>query len=381
LNTLEKEPIVIQRVCSTLFVVLVTAVVGLPILAADTPSAPDEKDVKAVRDMAYDYLKSKQGKDGGFSAKFGPGVTALVVAALVRNGYSTNDPVVKKAIDYLTKKVKKDGGIYDKRLANYTTSVAVMALREANTDGKYDTILKNASAFLKTIQDNDPAEKNIRFGGVGYDKGDKKADMSNTHMFVEALIAAGVPKDDPAVKRALEFITRCQNFVDKEKGNDLAFAKKAKPEDKGGFVYHPDADDDKHSNGQGGLRSLGAMTYAGLKTFLYAGVKKDDPRVKSAIGWIRRHYTLEENTGQGQKGLYYYYHTFGKAMDALGEDPFKDAKGKEHHWRVELFEAIKKRQRDNGSFVSKGDQTFGEADPNLATAFALLSLSYTKAPK
>ena len=42
------------------------------------------------------------------------------------------------------------------------------------------------------------------------------------------------------------------------------------------------------------------MTYAGLKSFLYAGVGKDDPRVKAAIGWVRRHYTLSENPGQGQ---------------------------------------------------------------------------------
>ena len=34
------------------------------------------------------------------------------------------------------------------------------------------------------------------------------------------------------------------------------------------------------------------MTYTGLKTFLYAGVGKDDPRVKAAVDWIRRHYTL-----------------------------------------------------------------------------------------
>ena len=68
-------------------------------------------------------------------------------------------------------------------------------------------------------------------------------------------------------------------------------------------------------------------------------------------------------------------------MDALGEDPFKDAKGKEHSWRKDLFEALKKRQRDDGSFVNKGDRVFGEADPNLATAFALLSLSYTNPKK
>ena len=65
-------------------------------------------------------------------------------------------------------------------------------------------------------------------------------------------------------------------------------------------------------------------------------------------------------------------------MQALGEDQFKDAKGVAHDWRKDLFEALKKRQRADGAFFNKGDRTFGEADPNLATAFALLSLSYTK---
>jgi squalene-hopene/tetraprenyl-beta-curcumene cyclase len=355
---------------------------GVAGLSAKAGKAPDEKDVKAVRDKAYAYLEAKQGRDGGFSPRFGPGVPALVVAALLRNGYDVNDPVVKKTLAYLTKKVKKDGGIYDKGLANYTTSVAVMALKEANSDGKFDTILKNAAAFLKTLQFDDPANKDIRLGGVGYDKGDKRADLSNTHLFLEALISAGVPKNDPAVQRALKFITRCQNFADKEKGNDQPFAAKARTDDQGGFVYRPDPDDVKHSTGEGGLRSLGAMTYGGLKSFLYAGVGKDDPRVQGAVKWIRKHYTLSENPGEGQGGLYYYYHTFGKAMEALGEDPFKDARGKEHDWRVELFEAIKARQRADGSFASKNKKDpFGEGDPNLATAFALLSLSYTRAKK
>ena len=92
--------------------------------------------------------------------------------------------------------------------------------------------------------------------------------------------------------------------------------------------------------------------------------------------WIRRHYTLEENPGMGKAGLYYYYHTFAKAMTALGESQFKDAKGKAHDWRKELFAALKGRQHDDGSWVNKGDRTFGEGDATLATAFALLSLSY-----
>jgi len=37
--------------------------------------------------------------------------------------------------------------------------------------------------------------------------------------------------------------------------------------------------------------------------------------------------------------------------------------------------------RVKGRFLNAGDKAFGEADPNLATAFALLSLSYTKGKK
>jgi squalene-hopene/tetraprenyl-beta-curcumene cyclase len=357
-----------------LLAALAAAGLALPAPAADYP---DAKAVKEVRDKAYAFLKAAQDKDGSFPPnRFRPGVTALVVAGLARNGYAADDPVMKKALAYLTKQVKNNGGIYDKGLANYTTSVAVMALADINADHRYDTILKNAAAFLRTIQANDIPAGDVKYGGVNYGKGQGAVDMSNTTYFVEALIRAGVPKNDPAVQRALTFMTRCQNFQDKEEGSDQAFAKKARPEDVGGFVYRPDPDDKRHAT-EGGLRSLGAMTYAGLKSFLYAGVKKDDPRVRAATKWIRQHYTLEENPGEKQQGLYYYYHTFAKAMEALGEDPFKDARGKEHAWRKELFEALKKRQQADGSFVNKGDRVFGEADPRLATAFALLGLSYT----
>jgi squalene-hopene/tetraprenyl-beta-curcumene cyclase len=69
-----------------------------------------------------------------------------------------------------------------------------------------------------------------------------------------------------------------------------------------------------------------------------------------------------------------------KALDALGEDPFVDAKGKKHEWRKELFQELQKRQAANGSWTNS-TQAFGESNPDLCTAFALLSLSYAKAPK
>jgi squalene-hopene/tetraprenyl-beta-curcumene cyclase len=197
---------------------------------------------------------------------------------------------------------------------------------------------------------------------------------------IDAMAEAGIPNTDPAIQKALKFVGRCQNEAGKE-ANDQPFALKASEDDKGGFTYIPDPDESHHKADGGGLRSLGAMTYAGLKSFLYAGVGKDDVRVKAALGWIRRHYTLAENPGEGQAGLYYYYHTFAKAMAALGEDQFEDAKGTKHDWRKELAETLIKKQKGDGSWVNPGDRTFGEGDPNIATAFALLSMSYTKPAK
>lgn len=338
----------------------------------------DAREVDEVVRKAAAFLKKNQAADGSFSARaFGPGVTAVILAGLTRNGYTADDPLVAQATGFLEKSVKPNGGIYDKRQANYVTSVAVMAFAELNKNGKYDPILKNASRFLKGIQIDSPDGKDVKTGGVGYDKGDRP-DLSNTQFFVDALISAGVPKNDPAIQQALKFVSRCQNLPGET--NDQAFARLTSKEDAGGLVYVPDPDDSKHRTPEGGLRSLGAMTYGGLKSFLHAGVKKDDPRVKAAINWIRRHYTLEENPGMGKSGIFYYYHTLAKAMSALGDDVLIDASDVKHDWRAELFAVLKNQQKSDGSFINPGDRSFGEADPNLATGFALLTLSYLKSP-
>lgn len=346
--------------------------------AADPAGFPDRKELDSVLDKAIAYLKTAQAPDGSVAAKFsGPGITSLVAAGLIRHGRA-DDPVLLNALKYLESNVQKDGGIYSKGLANYTTCLGLMAFQEANKNGKYDTVITNATKFLKGLQRvgdaSDPAS-----GGMGYgNKADERPDLSNTHYFVEALIAAGVPKDDPAVQRALAFVSKCQNLPSEQ--NTLEYAKKATDDDKGGFVYNPLAEPDANNpkaTPQGGLRSEGGMTYAGLKSFLYAGVSKDDPRVKAAVRWVREHYTLKENPGQKDAGLYYYYHTFAKAMDALGEDPFLDAKGTPHRWRKELFDELKSRQRADGSWAND-NRAFLENLPELSTAFAILSLSHCR---
>jgi squalene-hopene/tetraprenyl-beta-curcumene cyclase len=305
-------------------------------------------------------------------------VSGVVAAALLRNGVKPDDPMLAKTLKYLESKVQQDGGVYERGLANYTTSVALVAFAEANTGGKYDAIIRNATKFLRGLQqgsDGSVQAGDLRYGGSGYD-GKSRPDMSNTQYLLDALQAAGVPKNDPAVQRALVFVSRCQNL--KSEFNDQPFAAKATEDDKGGLVYNPlDAERNRRDGTpQGGLRSAGAMTYAGLKSFLYAGVSKDDPRVKGAMKWIRGHYTLDQNPGMGQAGLFYYYHTFAKALNAWGEEQVTDAKGAVHNWRADLFAALKKRQQANGSWTNAGDRAFGESSPELATAFALMALSY-----
>src|SRR5215472_17092474 len=107
-----------------------------------------------------------------------------------------------------------------------------MAFSEANANGRYDTVIKNATHFVKQLQydDSKVAESDARYGGLGYDA-KSRPDLSNTQMFLEAMQAAGVSKDDPAVQRAMKFVSRCQNLPGET--NDQAFAKKTSPEDKG----------------------------------------------------------------------------------------------------------------------------------------------------
>jgi squalene-hopene/tetraprenyl-beta-curcumene cyclase len=116
------------------------------------------------------------------------------------------------------------------------------------------------------------------------------------------------------------------------------------------------------------------MTYAGLKSMIYAGVDAKDPRVKAAFQWIQKHYSLEENPGMGQAGLYYYYHTFAKALDALNLKDVEDASGKKHDWRAELTAHLLSQQKANGSWVN-GEKKWMEGDPNMATAYSLLTLA------
>jgi squalene-hopene/tetraprenyl-beta-curcumene cyclase len=352
---------------------------GLTAILQRGARAQNETAAKAnsMARKAVAFLRPRQDAKGGWSTEKEPGITALVVTAMLRSGQVTSaEPVVTKALAYLEGFIGSKGGLEGPH-ENYLTSIALLAFNEANTGHRYDGVIKAGQAFLKGMQwdESEGKSRNDSFyGGAGYGGKNSRPDLSNTSFFIESLRDTGLPADDPNLQKAILFVSRCQNL--KSEFNDQAWAGKVND---GGFIYTPANGGTSFAgtdNG-GGLRSYASMTYAGLKSMIYAGLTQDDPRVKAAYDYIRDHYTLDENPGLGQQGLYYYYHTFAKALSMLGKPALVDSKGKSHDWRADLVDALAKRQNENGSWVNPADR-FLEGDPNLVTAYCLLALAYVR---
>lgn len=345
-------------------------------------AAPDAEQYQDMVSKGIEFLNANQDKEGAFNKKFGIGVTTLAVTALLRHGRTVQDPNVAAGLKFIESCIQPDGGIYSKGspFKNYETALAVLTLTEANSDHKYDKQIAAADKFLKGLQWDETKEQDEAapaYGGAGYGQS-KRPDLSNTAFFIDALKAAGNGENDPAIQKALKFVSRCQNLESEH--NTTAFA--AKNPD-GGFYYTPvgDGSSEAGETPNGGLRSYGAMTYAGLKSMLYAGVGPDDPRVKAATTWISKYYDLKSNPGVGPAGLYYYYHLFAKALDALGQDTITDGQGMKHDWRAELIAELATRQQANGSWVNGDSDKWLEGEPLLVTSYALLALDNCRPTK
>jgi len=364
-----------------------TTISASGLLHLNTLSAAVVADPKidAMVSKAVEYLAQRQSPNGAFTPQAGVGITALVTTGLLRNGRSPDDPLVARSLKFLEGSVQRDGGIYAPKLGyrNYETCIGLTCFVAANADKRYDKIIRNAEKYIKATQwteaqnENDPAREINKsdpfYGGAGYGK-NKRPDLSNTAFMVDALKEAGNGPDDEAMKKALVFVSRCQN-LESEYNNTPAAAKN--PD--GGFYYTPanggESDAGKLPNG--GLRSYASMTYSGLKSMIYCGLKADDPRVKAATKWIQENYNLKTNPGLGPDGLYYYYHVFAKALDTMGSDTLTDAKGMKHFWRKELVAELASRQLPNGSWANPKSRWL-EGDPNLVTGYVLLALSYCR---
>ena len=343
--------------------------------AAAEAVGPDAAKLREIRQAGIDFLRTTQTDDGSWTSPSALGITGLIVTSLLQSGVPADDPVVARGLEYIEKHIQPDGGIYAEKSnhRNYETCIALLAFDAAGAD-RYRKQIAAAEKFLRNLQWDEGEgleSSDTRYGGAGYGS-HSRPDLSNTQFLLEALKTAGVKADDPAMQKALIFVSRTQNLETQH--NTTEFAAKV---DDGGFYYTPAAGGTSQAGTtpNGGLRSYGSMTYAGLKSMIYAGLDEKDPRVKAAFDWIRRHYTLDQNPGMGQQGLFYYYHTYAKTLDTLGQDILEDAQGNRHDWRQELTAKLASLQKENGSWVNTADRWY-EGDPNLVTAYSLMALSY-----
>ena len=329
-------------------------------------SAEETEALKAI-DKGLEWLRQKQESDGTFGGYLG--FTSLAVTAFLRHPsgkYKSTEPFIEKTLNFIVSMQKEDGSIYDKRsqpaIPSYNTSVAIMALVAAN-DSKYDAVIKKAQGYLKGAQCDEEegcTPDNTSYGGISYGAGmPERADLSNTSMALQALKESNF-EDKEAWSKAIKFLERCQN---NSETNDQPWTS-----NDGGFIYNPGV-----KPGEEGTRSYGSMTYAGLMSFLYAGVDKNDQRVQAAVDWIKRNYTVEENPPIGKSGLYYNYHTMAKALNAYGEPVITDATGQKHDWYKELAQKLVELQKPEGYWQNE-EGRWMETDPVLVTSYTVLAL-------
>ncbi len=107
-----------------------------------------------MRMKAIQFLEVTQSADGSWTNSDAVGITGLVASALLRNGKPVDDPLVSRSLAYLVSRQQATGGIHApaSRHQNYETCIAMLALSEANADGRYNDVLKKAEHFLRGLQ-------------------------------------------------------------------------------------------------------------------------------------------------------------------------------------------------------------------------------------
>src|SRR5580658_7557038 len=334
-------------ICGCLAVALLAG--GLSAVAQPTPLPGNVSlrlEVRHAVEKGRAWLEAKQNTNGWWSSPDHPALTALVLTALVGpSPEKAASPNIEKGYAFLLSCVQPDGGIYKAELQSYNTSVVLSALVLRNRPSD-QAVIQSARRYLIGLQVGDAqlGQTNSPFsGGIGYGGSEKRPDLSNTMLALEALYHSrpmvkdvnGLAAPDLNWKAALRFVQNCQNLP----GSNTQSWASDDPQNKGGFIYAPGRSNAGQTNlasGRIALRSYGSMSYAGLLSYIYADLKFDDPRVIAAMDWLRGNYTVEENPGMGPQGLYYYYVLMAKALTFAGVDTLETKDGRKVNWREEL---------------------------------------------
>ncbi|MCF8365490.1 MAG: terpene cyclase/mutase family protein [Bacteroidales bacterium] len=365
---------------STLIYFLISILISGQYLIAQNSEKVDLSTAREIDHSIKEGLKwlyAQQEDDGSWQHY--PAISALVLSSYLRAhpSISINEPVIENGFEFLKSCVKPDGSIFLDDMPNYNTAICLTAFKDANFAG-FDEIIKNAEDYLIGLQideSDDFTTDSIFYGGVGYG-GDERPDLSNLQWAIESMALDDMKATDAEKQlsdeekermhqkklfydKALVFLAKCQNL---QSVNPEEYS-----QNDGGFMYEPG------KSKAGGTDSYGSMTYAGLKSMIYAKLEKDDERVIAAYNWIRSNYTVETTPGMGDQGLFYYYQTMAKSLNLFGEEEIQDLDGNSHDWRYDLANQLLKIQTPEGFWMNENGRWW-ENNPVLVTAYAILAL-------
>lgn len=323
--------------------------------------------LEAAVTNGVNFLLAQQSSDGHWSDPQMPALTALPLWALAANGAERSS--LTNAAAFVLATQREDGGFYVPKpgrggsgLGNYNTSVCLSAL--------FDSGLAPAASLLKArsyIASSQLVGDDTMAGGFGYDKISRRryADLSNTSYAMSAM----------AKTASLEELRTSGQKADLDWDKALSFVEnlmKKEGPDAGGAAYNertPQAGTSTNQQGRVHLRAYGSMTYAAVLSMCSAKLSKGDPRVRQSLEYLTKNWSVEENPGMGNQGLYYFYDIMARALAAAEIDEVGG-----HRWKEELATRLVSLQKPDGSW-SNDNNRFWEADPVLCTSFALLVLS------
>jgi squalene-hopene/tetraprenyl-beta-curcumene cyclase len=327
---------------------------------------------------AVQFLVAAQSEDGAWRSRAygtmaeGLSLTPVALKTLLYGLPSGEaDAAARKGLAWLAGRPAAAAGPFPV----YTASLAAIVLTRAGADAAARDAWLDLLRRHQLVEEQGWTPGDLSYGGWSYSvspprRGDPRAceaDLSSTTFALGALRFCGAPRDDPAVRRALRFVERCQNLG----GGDPAI-------DDGGFFFSP-ADElpnkagvARDHSGRGRFRSYGTMTADGARALLRCGLPPSHERALAARAWLERRFAAARPPGdfdparEGERmGAFFYWcwsaaHAF-RALDA--------GAGAGRAWAVELAEELLRRQRADGSWRNDSGWV-KEDDPLVATPLA-----------
>ena len=337
-----------------------------PAAAQDLSSA----EVKRHIERGAEALADLQTADGSWNPAGIPagneiGASALCLLALINAGRTADDPAVARGLTYLRNlqpEAVVSGGTYD-------TALTVMALAAAKDGGRDLPRIR----FLTRVLENGRAKGGRYRGGYGYTLGGNfgQPDRSNSQYAALGLrdaAYAGV-RVDPQVWKDLAHYWASPEAQNRD----------------GGYTYGMGGE----GGGRGSMTVAGIATVALLKTMLREDRLRpdgtpdccgDDPveeqldaALERGAAWLARRFRVDKNPAYSQGHVLYYLYGLERAGRLAGKRFFG-----EHDWyREGAAHLLRGDDPRTGEWTGAG---FGETNPEVGTAFALLFLAKGLSP-